>query len=100
MADPPDQYHTRAGEELDRVIAAGTSVAVTYLTLAEAYTLVVRRLGPAYAHRWLGQLADGSMLINPEARDYLRAFDLISRLSLAVWTYDRHFDLLKIKRWT
>jgi predicted nucleic acid-binding protein len=118
LADPSDQYHARA-EELDRLIAAGQSVAVTYLTLAEAYALVLRRLGTAYSHQWLQEVTDGSMLINPETRDFFRAFDVIRtftdrrspsstawaaavgyRLSLAVWTYDRHFDLLRIKRWT
>lgn len=119
LADPSDQYHARAREELDRLIGAGESVAVTYLTLAEAYTLVLRRLGNSYAHQWLKQMIDGSMLINPEPRDFLRAFDAIRtlkdqsvtvfdavtaavgyRLSLAVWTYDRHFDMLKTRRWT
>jgi len=59
------------------------------------------------------------MLVNPEPRDFLRAFDAIQtfkdqsvtifdavaaavgyRLGLPVWTYDRQFDLMKIKRWT
>lgn len=119
LADPSDQYHTRAHKDLDRLIASGQTVAVTFLTLAEAYTLVLRRLGTAYAHQWLQQLIDGSVLINPEPRDYFVAFDFIrtfqdqsvtvfdavaaavgNRLDLAVWTYDRHFDLLKTERWT
>jgi len=119
LADPSDRYHGRAQEELDRLIAAGESVAITYLTLAEAYTLVLRRLGTAYSHQWLKQVIDGSMLVNPEPRDFLRAFDAIQtfkdqsvtifdavaaavgyRLGLPVWTYDRQFDLMKIKRWT
>jgi predicted nucleic acid-binding protein len=119
LADPSDQYHTRSHEELDRLIDSGQSVAVTFLTLAETYTLILRRLGTPYAHRWLQQLIDGSVLINPEPRDFLLAFDLIrtfrdqsvtvfdavaaavgNRLSLAVWTYDRHFDLFRIQRWT
>lgn len=118
LADPSDQYHTLAHEELDRLIASGQSVAVMFLTLAEAYTLVLRRLGTAYAHQWLQELIDGSVLINPEPRDFFQAFDLIrtfqdqaitvfdavaaavgDRLSLAIRTYDRHFDLLRIQRW-
>jgi predicted nucleic acid-binding protein len=118
LADPSDQYHARAQEQLDRLISAGESVAVTYLTLAEAYTLIVRRLGTAYSHRWIEQVIDGTMLINPEPRDFIQAFDVIrtfkdqsitvfdavaaavgDRLGLAVWTYDRHFDLLRINRW-
>jgi len=109
----------RAREELDRLNGGGESVAIAYLTLAEAYSLVLRRMGAAYAQRWLKQVIDGSMLINPEPRDFLRAVDAIlslkgqsitifdavaaavsHRLNLAVWTYDRHFDVLGSKRWT
>jgi predicted nucleic acid-binding protein len=98
--------------------AAGRFVAITYSTLAEAYTLVLRRLGTAYAHSWLQEVVDGSAMINPEPGDYVQAAGLIvaytdqpitmfdavaaavgERLSLAVWTYDRHFDLMGSKRW-
>jgi len=98
--------------------AAGRSVAITYLTLAESYTLILRCLGTAYAHLWLQEVVDGSTMINPEPGDYIRASGLITayadqpitmfdavavavgqRLSLALWTYDRHFDLMRSKRW-
>ena len=119
LADPSDQYHLRAQTELDRIVSANQSVAVTYPTLAEAYTLVLRRLGIAYAHQWVQQLMDGSVLINPEPGDYVRASTLIlhfqdqsitlfdavvatmsERLRYAVWTYDRDFDLMGVKRWS
>jgi len=119
LADPSDQYHVRAQAQLDRLTSAGEFVATTYLTLAEAYTLVLRRLGRSYALEWLEQVTDGAMLINPEPRDYVKASSLImtfrdqpvtifdavaatvsERLSLRVWTYDRRFDLLGVKRWT
>ena len=118
LADPSDQYHIPAQEELERLIAAGRFVAITYMTLAESYTLVLRRLGIAYAHAWLQEITDGSAMINPEPGDYIQAarlivaytdqpitmFDAVAvavaeRLSLAVWTYDRHFDLMGSKRW-
>jgi predicted nucleic acid-binding protein len=98
--------------------AAGRFVAITYLTLAECYTLILRRLGTAYARQWLQEAVDGSAMINPEPGDYVRASGLImayadqpitifdavaaavvERLSLAVWTYDRHFDLMRSKCW-
>jgi len=119
LADPSDQYHVRAQTQLDRLASAGQFVAITYLTLAEAYTLVLGRLGRIYAQQWLQQVMDGAMLINPEPADYVRAFGLIlafrdqsvtvfdavaaavsERLSLTVWAYDRHFDLLGAKRWS
>ena len=118
LADPSDQYHNDAREQLERLTAAGRFVAITYMTLAESYTLVLRRLGITYAHAWLQEITDGSAMINPEPGDYIQAARLIAaytdqpitmfdavavavaeRLSLAVWTYDRHFDLMGSKRW-
>jgi predicted nucleic acid-binding protein len=118
LADPSDQYHQKAHEQLGRVTADGRFVVITYLTLAESYTLILRRLGTDYAHQWLEEILDGSATINPEPGDYIQAASLIAayadqpltmfdavaaavaeRLSLAVWTYDRHFDLMGSKRW-
>ena len=119
LADPSDQYHVRAQTQLDGLASAGQFVAITYPTLAEAYTLVLRRLGGTYARQWLEEVMDGVMLINPEPADYVRALGLIlalpdqsvtvfdavaaavsERLGLSVWAYDRHFDLLGAKRWS
>jgi predicted nucleic acid-binding protein len=118
LADPSDQYHARAQEELERLTSSGDYVMITYPTLAEAYTLVLRRLGIDYAQGWLRELASGSILFGPEREDFQRAIDLIlrfrdqpitifdgvaatvcSRLKIRVWAYDRHFDVLKVKRW-
>jgi predicted nucleic acid-binding protein len=118
LADPSDQYHVDAQEQLERLTAGGRFVAITYLTLAESYTLILRRLGTAYAHQWIQEVTDGSAMINPEPGDYIQAarlivaytdqpftmFDAVAaavaeRLGLAVWTYDRHFDLMGSKRW-
>ena len=118
LADPSDQYHARARTQQGRIAVTKKFVAVTYPTLAECYTLVVRRLGVVYAHQWLQQVMDGTTLINPDPGDYVRAatlmlnfqdqsitlFDAVvatmsERLRVAVWTYDRDFDLLGIKRW-
>jgi predicted nucleic acid-binding protein len=119
LTDPSDRYHQRSIKELTLIQEANRFLAVTYPTLAEAYNLVVRRLGVKYAHEWLKELMEGSMLINPEAEDYLDAADRIGairdkpiamfdavvaavgiRLGLEVWTYDRHFGLLRVKLWT
>ena len=118
LADPSDQYHVQAQEQLARLTAGGRFVAIAYPTLAESHTLILRRLGTAYAQQWLQEITDGSALINPEPGDYIQASSLIAaytdqpltmfdavaaavaeRLSLAVWTYDRHFDLMGSKRW-
>jgi predicted nucleic acid-binding protein len=118
LADPSDQYHLRAREQLEQLTASGHFVAITNLTLAESYTLVLRRLGVACAHLWLQEAVDGSAMINPDPVDYIRASSLImayadqpitmfdavaaavgERLNLPVWTYDRHFELMRSKCW-
>jgi len=118
LADPSDQYHLHAHAQLKQLTAAGRFVAITYLTLAESYTLILRRLGAAYAHLWVEDAVDGAAMINPEHADYIRASGLImayadqpitmfdavtaavgNRLSLSVWTYDRHFDLMRSRCW-
>jgi predicted nucleic acid-binding protein len=118
LADPSDQYHIRARQELARLEAEGYFVAVAYPTIAESYTLVLRRLGAAFAVSWLLELQEGVMALNPEPGDYTAAvstvagmpdqlitiFDAVTavlsrRLKLPVWTFDRDFDLLHVKRW-
>ena len=109
----------RAQKELERVIATKNHIGVTYLTLAEAYTLVLRRLGVEYGHQWIQQIMEGAILINPEPGDYVHATTLVfnfqdrsitlfdavvatlsERLRSAVWPYDRVFELMGVKRWT
>jgi len=66
-------------------------VTATYPTISETYTLVLRRLGAAYAHAWVQELLDSVVAINPEP---------FAKLSQPVWTYDRHFDLIPAPRWS
>jgi len=118
LADPSDQYHRRARRQLEQLTSENRLAAVAYPTLAEAYTLVLHRLGIAYAHRWLRELLAGTLLLNPEPGDYRTAFDLLLRfadqpltlfdavtaslslrLQMPVWTFDRHFALLGVECW-
>lgn len=101
-----------------RLEAEGILVAVAYTTIAEAYTLVLRRLGSRYAHGWLANLQDGAIPISPDPDDYQKAvlriqkypdqtitlFDALTavlseKLDQPVWTYDHHFDLMGVTRW-
>jgi len=85
--------------------------------LLEAYSLLLFRLGRDAASDWLTEVADAA-LVNPTPEDYrqalatIRALDdqpitlfdatvaaLAARLGLPVWTYDRHFELMRIKVW-
>ncbi len=94
------------------------SVAVAYPTLLETYSLVLRRLGLAVAHRWLEEVRAGVSAVNPTLEDYLSAVEYIhaypdqlltmfdtllmvlsKRLECPVWTYDYHFDLMRAQVW-
>ncbi len=118
LADPSDQYHEQAVAELEAILSQDLRVAVHYPVLCESHTLVLRRLGGAYSRQWLGELLDGAVFLNPEPADYLAAASLLNRfpdqaitlvdavtavvtrrLQAAVWSFDRHFAVMGIKRW-
>jgi predicted nucleic acid-binding protein len=116
-ADPDDAHHKRSRRELRRLADEKQEIMVAYPTLLEAYTLVLFRLGETAALRWLEDMA-GAALVNPSAEDYRHAvvraqslkdqpitlFDalvatLAVRLDLEVWTYDHHFDAMRVAVW-
>lgn len=118
-ADPDDQYHARAQQEIKRLEQEGLTVVVTYSTLTECYTLVQRRLGLHAAHQWLAEILAAAALINPTPDDYVAAaarvqayadqpltlFDVVlaivsERLGIPVWTYDYHFDIMQAIVWS
>ena len=93
-------------------------VAAGYPTLCEAQTLVLRRLGGAYARKWLAEMLEGAVLLNPEPSDYSIAADRLDRfadqritlvdavtavmagkLGMPVWSFDRHFAAMRVKLW-
>ena len=116
-ADPDDAHHKRSRRELRRLADENYEIIVAYPTLLEAYTLVLFRLGETAAMRWLEEMA-GAALVNPSADDYRQAvvrvqslkdqsitlFDalvasLAGRLGVEVWTYDHHFDVMRVAVW-
>ena len=72
--DRDDTYHMQAQAELERLERDGLIVVIAYSTLAEAYTLILRRLGLSVAHTWLGDIRSGALLLNPSVEDYAAAF--------------------------
>jgi predicted nucleic acid-binding protein len=115
--DPQDAHHQRAARELQRLAHEERDVLVCFPTLLEAYSLVRFRLGWAVASRWLSEMNDGT-LVNPLPEDYRQAsgklaafsdqpitlFDatvaaMATRLGLEVWTYDHHFDVMRVPVW-
>ena len=118
LADPSDQYHSQSLEDLERIEQEGRYLVLVYPTLLEAYSLVLKRLGRAYAQGWLGEVMRGSAAVNPEPADYLAAvsrtqryrdqpitlFDAVlaevsRRTAIPVWTYDHHFKIMRCLAW-
>lgn len=118
LVDPDDQYHRRSHSELEKLLDTGATLSIIFPVLFEAHTLVMRRLGIRFSHRWLGEILTGSGLLNPERLDHLQACELITRyddqpitlvdgllailatkLALEVWSYDHHFDVMQVPVW-
>lgn len=116
--DPSDDHHERAQRDIDRLNSEGLGVAVAYPTLCECYSLVLYKLGAGTAQGWLEEVEGGSFLVNPTPDDFgeaarlirgyrdqaLSMFDAViatmsRRLGLPVWTYDHHFDVVRVEVW-
>lgn len=115
--DQSDEYHRRATVDLQKLAKEQRLTIVAYPTLLEAHALVLTRLGVAAAQAWLTLISDAAM-INPGPEDYRQAIDtlkrlpdqkitlfdallgaLASRMAVQVWTYDHHFDVMRVPVW-
>jgi predicted nucleic acid-binding protein len=115
--DPHDARHNQALAELRKLAREKREVVVAYPVLLEAYTMVLCGLGRNAASDWLTDMADAA-LVNPTPEDYRQAvvrirtladqpitlFDatvaaLATRLNLEVWTYDHHFEVMRVSVW-
>jgi predicted nucleic acid-binding protein len=115
--DPSDLRHQQALRELQRLSQALCNVIVSFSTLLEVHSLVLRKIRRDIALRWLEEMADAT-LINPTPEDYRQAsakladftdqsitlFDatlavLALRAGLPVWTYDHHFEVMRVPVW-
>lgn len=115
--DPHDARHEQAIRELSKLGDEKHQVVVAYPTLLEAYTMVLYRLGKNVASNWLSEIGETTM-INPTPEDYRDAFArlralgdeditlfdatvaaLAIRMGLEVWTYDHHFDVMRVPVW-
>jgi predicted nucleic acid-binding protein len=115
--DPEDAHHARALQELQQLGRDRLEIMVLYSTLIEAYSLILFRLGRNVASDWLTEMANAAF-INPMPEDYRQAtarirsladqpitlFDALAaviatRLKLNVWTYDHHFDVMRVPVW-
>jgi predicted nucleic acid-binding protein len=115
--DASDKHHRRATEELQELARRRFDVVVSFSTLFEAYSLVLHKLGRSVAQRWLEEMSHAALL-NPSPEDYRQAmakvaafgdqpvtlFDatvavLALRMGARVWTYDHHFDVMRVPVW-
>jgi predicted nucleic acid-binding protein len=115
--DPDDEHHARALLELQKLNRDRHEIVMLYSTLLEAYSLIMFRLGRDVASNWLLDMAQ-TALLNPTSEDYRQAaariraltdqsitlFDAVAavvatRLKLDVWTYDHHFDVMRVGVW-
>ena len=115
--DEADEHYLEARRELETLERDRCSVVIAYPILLEAYSLVLYRLGASAAHKWITFLA-GASFINPDSEDYGRAVITVQnfpdqritlvdatvaalalRLGMEVWTYDHHFDVMRVPVW-
>jgi predicted nucleic acid-binding protein len=115
--DPSDLHHRRARQELQGFSDKSCAVVVSFSTLLEVHSLVLRKIRVSVALGWLREMADAT-LINPTPDDYRQAsarladfadqsitlFDatlavVASRTGLPVWTYDHHFEVMRVPIW-
>jgi predicted nucleic acid-binding protein len=118
LAVPSDEHHITAQHDSRRLREQNLDIVVVYPVLLETYRLLLRRVALVSAHGWLTQVTASSSFVNPREKDYLEAAQRVRRyrdqpLTLVdailavfsersetpVWTYDHHFDVMRIERW-
>ena len=115
--DEGDGHHLLALRQLEELARDRREVLVAYPILLEAYSLLLYKLGRRAASDWLAEVSDASFL-NPAPEDYARGIIMVqalpdqritlvdatlaalaTRLGLDVWTYDHHFDVMRVGVW-
>ncbi|PYX33359.1 MAG: hypothetical protein DMG77_00065 [Acidobacteria bacterium] len=117
IADESDEHHERALRQVALLTRDRWEILVPYPILLESYTLILFNLGQKSALHWLSQILS-AVFISPTPEDYRRAATqvlalpdqsvtlvdatvavLAGRLGLQVWTYDHHFDVMRVPVW-
>ena len=115
--DEGDAHHQRALRELKELARDRREVLIPYPVLLEAHSLLLFRLGRNAASGWLAEVSDTSF-VNPTPDDYARGSTTVRaladqsitlvdatvaalavRLGVDVWTYDHHFDVMRVGVW-
>jgi predicted nucleic acid-binding protein len=115
--DEGDAHHSLALRQLKELARDRREVLVAYPILLEAYSLLLYKLGRRAATGWLAEVSDASFL-NPAPEDYARGLIMVqalpnqsitlvdatlaalsTRMGLDVWSYDHHFDVMRVGVW-
>ncbi len=116
--DKSDRFHPIALQQLEALNQSDLAVIIPYPVLLESHSLILKRLGIQAALRFIEEINQGADLINLTIEDYQQAQQLLkrfpdqsitlfdastailsNRLSLPIWTYDRHFDIMRTIVW-
>lgn len=116
--DTSDQFHARAQAEIQRIAKEKLIVVVSFPVYIETYSLLLYRLGFEQANRFSQNCLESANLLNLTEEQYLKAIKkvqqfpdqtitivdaltaiLADELNIPVWTYDYHFDVMKISVW-
>ncbi len=115
--DEGDAYHQRALRQLKELARERREVLIAYPILLESYSLLLFNFGRSAASGWLEETS-GASLVNPTPEDYTRGSGTVRnladqnitlvdatlaalalRMGVEVWTYDHHFDVMRIPVW-
>jgi predicted nucleic acid-binding protein len=115
--DEGDAHHPLALRQLKELARDRRELIIAYPILLEAYSLLLFKLGGHAASGWLAEVSDASFL-NPTPEDYARGLIIVrsfsdqnitlvdatlaalaTRMGLDVWTYDHHFEVMRVAVW-
>jgi predicted nucleic acid-binding protein len=115
--DEGDAHHQLALRQLNELARDRREVLIAYPILLEAYSLLLYKLGRSAASGWLVEVAEAPF-VNPTQEDYARGATTVRnladqnvtlvdatvaalavRMRVDVWTYDHHFDVMRVGVW-
>ncbi|MEA5619334.1 PIN domain-containing protein [Cronbergia sp. UHCC 0137] len=116
--DVDDQYHQRSQIQIQRINAENLTILVPFPVYLETYNLLLYRLGTEQAIKFARDCIESVYFINPSQEQYIAAAEKAARfpdqkitlcdavtailsedMKLQVWTYDYHFDIMKVQVW-
>lgn len=116
--DKNDQYHQQSQQELQKINQQNLVILLPYPIYLETHKLIMQSLGIRTALKFNEEIKQKANFVNPTSEDYQEAtfyigrfsdqkitlFDAIvavlaKQLTLPVWTYDYHFDIMQCQIW-